>query len=75
MFPDVILQVNQTVDVHPVEKHRELLVISVGNLVSSDNPLCSNSKVAVGEETALPSLSQTITDQVYLVEEVRGAPS
>ena len=32
MFPDVILQVNQTVDVHPVEKHRELLVISVGRI-------------------------------------------
>ena len=27
----------------------QVLVISVGNLVSSDNPLCSNSKVAVGE--------------------------
>ena len=27
----------------------QVLVISVGNLVPSDNPLCSNSKVAVRE--------------------------
>ena len=30
MFPDAILQVNQTVDVHPAENHRELLVILWG---------------------------------------------
>ena len=27
----------------------QILVISVGNVVYSDNPLCSNSKMAVGE--------------------------